>query len=126
LQKDLSGGSAGGALVCGTGACPFDVGANPLRLVGELRAMGDTGDARADHIGDAEGPQEPVAIGERRVEDNPISASTTPFARLCVLWRVCQGGRGLCCPVLKELLGCVYVEGAGEQEALSLVAVLVL
>ena len=32
--------------------------------------MGDTGDARADHIGDTEGPKEPVAIGERRVEDS--------------------------------------------------------
>jgi hypothetical protein len=32
--------------------------------VGEFGAKGDTGDAGADHIGDAEAPKEPVAIGE--------------------------------------------------------------
>jgi hypothetical protein len=48
-------------------ARPLDVRANPLRLLGEFGAMGDTGAAWADHIGDAEGAKEPVAIGERRV-----------------------------------------------------------
>jgi len=61
--------SARSALVGRTRAGPFDVGTNPLGLVGELSAMRDPGDARADDIGDAERPEEPFAIGERGVED---------------------------------------------------------
>ena len=41
---------------------------------------------------------------------------------LCVLWCLRQGGSGV--PVLEERLGGGYVEGTGEQEALSAVAVL--
>ncbi len=49
-----------------------------------------------------------------------------PDPSLGVLWRLRQGGRRLLGPALEELLGGRYVEGAGEQEALSVVAVLVL
>ena len=49
-----------------------------------------------------------------------------PDPSLGVLWRPCRCRRTLRCPVLEERLCGVYVEGAGEQEALSCVAVLVL
>jgi hypothetical protein len=64
----FSVGSASGTLVGGAGTCPLDVGANPLGLVAEFGTMGDTGNACADHIDDAERSKEPVATGERRVE----------------------------------------------------------